>query len=792
MTTISVTPKTMKTMKKYFILLSAAFVSVALVSSCQKEIGKLQKPIEEPHIEEGVIPFELNANIAETKTTLNTSTYAVTWEASDVLYAVTTDAAWGDGTSSSDASGDNIATFTYSDGKFTTDKVIAAGAHTFNFIYEGSNQKKYHRATGTTHQLSATQAVDAENPAQNLKVNDALVGQITKTIPASLTDITMSHIYTLMKVTLKNKLGAAVTATKFEIQIEGENIAGIFDVAFDTPGAAFKTGGSDKITVNITNGAIADEGTIDVYFVMAPVTNFTGDVTFTVTDSNENIYTRTNAVAGLTFAAGTYNTANFSLKVAAPLYPTIDTSSSDYTTGFETDFTAESTYNNTTVKVDGPDGGKWGSYYGTASTSDKITGSNSMQMRWYTSAVDNLGYAESNFFLSKVGFVSFNAKQTNGLKVGLYYKRASDGDWVLAHTFAPGTTTTKCSYAFDMPIENTRIKFGIILPASTPASTSRLFIDDVVVKRVAPAYTVTIDGGITNGTVSTSPSGSVLEGAEVTITATPEDGYALTSLSVTDALSQAITVTANKFTMPGSNVTVTATFAKLYAVTWSAPSNGAITVKHGDATLSSGNTVPEGATITITTTPDDGYILSTLKYNDGSDHDVKTAKAFTMPAHNVTVTATFAEITGGTLTINFENDAATYTDWTFTNIKSAQTATNPSTGRGETGKFGSTDGKTSGSIVTKNKISSPGTLTFYISKTSTNTNASSIWKVSVSSDGSSWTKVGDDQAAASGIDQGSWTEVSRDLSSYSNVYVKIEYSGTTATRCIDDVSLIYN
>lgn len=683
----------MKTMKKLFILLSATLLSFAL-ASCQKEMETPEVSIAEPNIENSVIPFELNASIAETRTTLNTSTYAVTWEASDVLYAVTTDAAWGDGTSSSDASGDNIATFTYSDGKFTTDKVIAAGAHTFNFIYEGSNQKKYHRATGTTHQLSATQAVDADNPAQNLKANDALVGQITKTIPASLTDITMSHIYTLMKVTLKNKLGAAVTATKFEIQIEGENIAGIFDVAFDTPGAAFKTGGSDKITVNITNGAIADEGTIDVYFVMAPVTNFTGNVTFTVTDSNENIYTRTNAVAGLTFAAGTYNTANFSLKVAAPLYPTIDTSSSDYTTGFETGFTTGTTYNNPTVRVDGPDGEKWGSYFGMASTNDKITGSNSMQMRWYTGSSSSLGYVESNFFLSNVGFVSFNAKQTNGLKVGLYYKRASDGDWVLAQTFAPETTSTKCSYAFNTPIENARIKFGVVLPAKAPTGTSKLWIDDVVVKRVAPSYTVTIDGGISHGTVSTSPSGSVLEGAEVTITATPEDGYALTSLSVTDALSQAVTVTANKFTMPGSNVTVTASFAKLYTVTWSAPSNGSVTVKHGTSTLSSGDTVPEGATVTITTNPDDGYKLATLKYNDGSDHDIKAAKTFTMPAHDVSITAEYEADSGTTASVTI-GDYATAHSWTndtkYTSITIDGIITATAGGTGNSGKYYNTN-----------------------------------------------------------------------------------------------------
>lgn len=659
---INVKLKTMKNMKKYFIFLSATLVSLAL-ASCQKEKeAAIDDSIVEPDVINGVIPFDLNAHIAETKTTLDPTTYTVTWQNDDVLYAVTTDKEWGDGTSSSDAEGDNIATFTYDGEKFSTDKVISTGAHTFNFIYEGSAQKKYHRAAGTTHQLYATQYVDAENPAQNLKANDALVGQITKTIPATLADITLSHLYTLMKVTIKNKLGADVTATKFEIQVKDQNIAGIFDVAFNTPGVTLKSGGTDKITVNITNGSIADDGSIDIFFVMAPVTEFTGDVTFTVTDSNDNIYSKTNAVSDLTFAAGTYSTANFSLKVAAPLYPTIDTSSSDYTTGFETGFTAGSTYNNTTVKVDGPDGGKWGSYYGTASTNDKIAGDNSMQMRWYTSTTANLGYAESNFYLSNVGFVSFNAKQTNGLKVGLYYKRASDGDWVLAQTFTPGTTSTKCSYSFVTPIENARIKFGIVLPASAPTSTSKLWIDDVVVKANTPTYSVTIDDGITHGSVSTSPSGTAPEGTEVTITATPDDGYVLTSLSVTDALSNPVSVSENKFTMPGSNVTVTATFAKLYTVTWSTPEHGSIAVKNGATTLSSGDTVPEGATVSITVSPADGYALSTLKYNDGSDHDIKTTKSFTMPAHDVSITASFESSSSTDVSVNI-GEYATAHSW---------------------------------------------------------------------------------------------------------------------------------
>ena len=42
------------------------------------------------------------------------------------------------------------------------------------------------------------------------------------------------------------------------------------------------------------------------------------------------------------------------------------------------------------------------------------------------------------------------------------------------------------------------------------------------------------------------------------------------------------------------------------------------------------------------------------------------------------------------------------------------------------------------------------------------------------------------------MSKGSWVEVKQSLSSYTNVYVRIAYSGTTAVRNIDDISLTYS
>lgn len=66
-----------------------------------------------------------------------------------------------------------------------------------------------------------------------------------------------------------------------------------------------------------------------------------------------------------------------------------------------------------------------------------------------------------------------------------------------------------------------------------------------------------------HGTVSTDPAGSAAPGATVTITATPDSGYDVDSISVVDEDSTPLSVTSNQFTMPSKNVTVTVTFIKL-------------------------------------------------------------------------------------------------------------------------------------------------------------------------------------------------------------------------------------
>lgn len=147
---------------------------------------------------------------------------------------------------------------------------------------------------------------------------------------------------------------------------------------------------------------------------------------------------------------------------------------------------------------------------------------------------------------------------------------------------------------------------------------------------------------------------------------------------------------------------------------------------------------------------------------------------------------------GDVYAIDFENAANTYTNWTFTNITSQQTNANV---LAHSGSYIGLTANTSSyqTIVTNAALSNPQYITFYVSKTSTNT-TTSAWKIYVSADGSDWGDAIKEQDATS-MSKGEWVEVTQDLSSYSNVYVKVEYGTNNAIRAIDDLELscaIYN
>ena len=167
----------------------------------------------------------------------------------------------------------------------------------------------------------------------------------------------------------------------------------------------------------------------------------------------------------------------------------------------------------------------------------------------------------------------------------------------------------------------------------------------------------------------------------------------------------------------------------------------------------------------------------------------------TAGAISATVTATSGETTetlaiSGTAIapvegydVDFEYATDMYPNWTFNNMTTYQTGS--ITAHGGT-YYGTTGGKSTASLTTTSTVANPGMLTCYVSKQTTNT-TSSTWYIQVSEDGSTWTEV--NTQSATSMAQGTWEEFTADLNNYTNVYVRVYYSGSTAVRNIDDLTL---
>ena len=167
------------------------------------------------------------------------------------------------------------------------------------------------------------------------------------------------------------------------------------------------------------------------------------------------------------------------------------------------------------------------------------------------------------------------------------------------------------------------------------------------------AYTITVNQPSEGGEISADAT-TADEGEEITLTATPDAGYELSAWIVKDASNNDVAVTGNKFTMPASNVTVTATFSKIkYAVAVNVtPANSGEVWVLGGCTVENNVSVSTiGTTVTVKLHTYDGYQVEGIIVKDASDNEIEATLTntegdgntytFVMPASAVTVTGQF-------------------------------------------------------------------------------------------------------------------------------------------------------
>lgn len=153
-------------------------------------------------------------------------------------------------------------------------------------------------------------------------------------------------------------------------------------------------------------------------------------------------------------------------------------------------------------------------------------------------------------------------------------------------------------------------------------------------------YSVTVSSSISNGNVTADKTTAKM-GETVTLTASPASGYQFDSWNVTTAEGENLTVTSGTFTMPASNVTVSATFVAI---------NSAITITNGRATVNRTTVVSADAGTIVTISADspqtgkefDHWTTTNYYIEFVNSHSIQTT--FIMPSSSVSITAIYKDI----------------------------------------------------------------------------------------------------------------------------------------------------
>ncbi len=234
-------------------------------------------------------------------------------------------------------------------------------------------------------------------------------------------------------------------------------------------------------------------------------------------------------------------------------------------------------------------------------------------------------------------------KVYENIEPGTYNLKVTSGTW------NPSWGKDGSNYSFTLE-QTAKVTVAFYMPTMTVSVTS------------ANYHNITVDSAITGGSVAVAENAA--KGDSVTVTVTPDAQMAIDTLTVTG---DSGTVEAIKdgngytFTMPDSDVTVTATFkAATYAVT--------VSTAEGGKVEASPVTSAKDGQVTLTITPDEGKELDTLTVKDAQDQDVPLSgegntRTFTMPGSAVTVTPTFKDAAPTTVTVYFQNN------WQWTDVR---------------------------------------------------------------------------------------------------------------------------
>ena len=300
----------------------------------------------------------------------------------------------------------------------------------------------------------------------------------------------------------------------------------------------------------------------------------------------------------------------------------------------------------------------------------------------YSSKRVNISAGGSITFTASTGYVITKIVIISGSSAEYY------GTW----TSSPSVTPTSSDGTTTLDGFNSK---SVTVTTSTAFRCTSASSISIHYEEVAHTLTYSATNGSITGVDAKSNAvfsgGSVAEGATVTLSATPSEGFSFTGWSVsgTGSTLSSTSTSTTTFTMGTADATVTAIFTPLEIVSdiiLNSVTNGRIEADKRKANV--------GETVTLTAHPDDGYALAEWTVlGDDYLEVTKTGEntaTFVMPATEVHVGATFAtkhtvtyfvagesntvsRAHGTTLSLDDQDDVAgmPFAGWSSTNTATA-------------------------------------------------------------------------------------------------------------------------
>lgn len=517
------------------LLIAAAAIAI---SSCNKVDPQVHEP-EDVNVAESTV-FHITASAVETKSVFgekSDNSYPTLWTTNKSVAFSRDEAAFVEGVPT----------------------LVNEGASaTFDVELEGENTE------GTIYAFSPLGVYDKENASNNVpgftsinaKYHDvylnipseqtplansvdesaqALVGTTEYSNGNVDLSINFSHVVAYGKMAITNFAGGDIASVEITFPVDVVGSSCWYYYTGEDAGTIDKLNGK-TITLDPTN--VVDN---TFWFALAPTEGKTGNMIISVTDVNDDTYTKTIDLTkkALPFVKGQVSsfTANFS--------------------GIETEhFEAVIPDGNYAILAKDGD-----TYYavssnanGTSTRRDRVAVTYNGGTSFETSNTDLIW----TFTASTDAYTIANGTDYMGAaKNTIPLKLVSDAAKVTIVENGDGTFTLTADCGADgtryMAMNGTN---GFGWYAETTGTHNLYLVPAVIVE---PTYYSIIVNSASNGLIAASKP-EAQAGEKITLTATPAVGYQFASWSVKDASDNDVTVTDNAFTMPASDVTVSATF----------------------------------------------------------------------------------------------------------------------------------------------------------------------------------------------------------------------------------------